>query len=273
MTPAQIINNILKTDPNTGNFILAGLAVFAAAAIVISFKLDIDYAVTIIAYLLAFAVIARFLASIEDPVMTKVLGRTITAIFTVYLCAILTSAALPGKTPLAPVECMIKFWKNCPAQQDLIANSKAPEVPVSAEALAAKVSAETASTTKPGGPVIVQGTTTVAQSPSLSQSVDRKKYTVTTQFAGYRREDVTVAAIALLDVGWRVQGAEKGGERVESAAGTAEVRYGSDADAAAAQQLANEVSATGIKANVKARKVTNITPPIQPGALEVWIGL
>lgn len=270
MTPAQIITTILKTDPKTGTFILAGLALFAAAAIVISFKLDIDYAVTIITYLLAFAVIARFLATIDDPWMTKVLGRTLTSVFSIYLCAILTSAALPKKTPLAPAECMIKFWSACPPQVEALANQNAPSVTVSPDALTAEA-ARTSMKPSPG-PIIAQGTTTVAQSPSLSQSVDRKKYTVTIQFAGYRREDVTVAAIALLDVGWRVQGAEKGGERVESATGLAEVRYGTDADAAAAQQLANEVSATGIKANVKARKVTNITPPIQPGALEVWIG-
>jgi MinD-like ATPase involved in chromosome partitioning or flagellar assembly len=94
-------------------------------------------------------------------------------------------------------------------------------------------------------------------------------YRVFVQFAGVlRREDVRTMMESLHKAGWNVQGVEGGGERTTAAAGQNEIRYGNEADASAAQALADVVQGTRI---VSKKISIKHNPNLETGTLEVWI--
>jgi uncharacterized membrane protein HdeD (DUF308 family) len=92
------------------------------------------------------------------------------------------------------------------------------------------------------------------------------------QFAGYDRADVVKLALLLSESGWRVEGGDRGGERVGTAAGLNEVRYFNPGDAALAQALA------GTLQQVNPGKVIGVQDlsassygKAEPGLLEIWV--
>lgn len=97
-----------------------------------------------------------------------------------------------------------------------------------------------------------------------ARAVNRSDFTVFPQFAGFRREQVQAVSAKLAQVGWRVQGEE----RTPNAAGVNEVRYRSDAERAAAEQLAADIQQAGLSEKVIRAKQVSI---IRPNTLEVWI--
>lgn len=92
------------------------------------------------------------------------------------------------------------------------------------------------------------------------------------QFAGYKRGWVVDLAGKLAEAGWRVEGGDRGGERIAAAAGLNEVRYFNPADAERAMALAEAVAtaAPGTAATVVDLSGGKYAQP-QPGLLEVWI--
>jgi hypothetical protein len=105
--------------------------------------------------------------------------------------------------------------------------------------------------------------------PYLIAQVKKAHFKVFIQFAGYAREDMIVLANSLARE-WAVQGANRGGERLISASGLREVRFGSDADKPAATALAQDVENLAIGGgNVALKKIAGIPN----GTLELWIGL
>jgi predicted chitinase len=94
-------------------------------------------------------------------------------------------------------------------------------------------------------------------------------YRVFVQFAGsIERPDVRNMMLVLREAEWGVQGAEGGGERRATAAGTSEVRFGREQDRNAAEALAVQVQSR----NVSGRPVKAVlNPSIAPSTLEVWI--
>ena len=91
--------------------------------------------------------------------------------------------------------------------------------------------------------------------------------TVFIQFAGFKRDAVVRLATAL-DRDWNVPAAQQGGERLKSADGLNEIRYGPVADQPLAGRLADAVLASGI---VNKQPAVRSFPKISPGNLEVWI--
>ena len=92
------------------------------------------------------------------------------------------------------------------------------------------------------------------------------------QFAGYQRAEVVKLAAFLTESGWRVEGGDRGGERVTTAAGLNEVRYFNPGDAALAQALA------GTLQQVNPGKVIGVQDlsassygKAEPGLLEIWV--
>lgn len=93
------------------------------------------------------------------------------------------------------------------------------------------------------------------------------------QFAGsLDRDDVIDVAMSLLDVGWKMQGATRGGERIGSAYGKNEVRYFYPEDKQSAELLALEF-------DIKAKWASGIVAKdfseagfknVAKGTLEVW---
>ncbi|MFN3615137.1 MAG: hypothetical protein ACK4WC_11350, partial [Rubrimonas sp.] len=70
--------------------------------------------------------------------------------------------------------------------------------------------------------------------------------------------------------GWRVEGADQGGERLSSAFGLNEVRYFNPEDAGAAAALAEAVAAALGGEVPQVRDFTRLAA--RPGHLELWIG-
>jgi TIR domain len=109
--------------------------------------------------------------------------------------------------------------------------------------------------------------------PSLGEAspdtpIKPADYQVFVQFAGViQRDDVIAMSHKLSEKGWRVQGADRGGERTGSAAGYNEVRY-SPGDEAAAKALARLIQEANLVPNTIA-----VTPAsgIDANTLEVWI--
>lgn len=92
------------------------------------------------------------------------------------------------------------------------------------------------------------------------------------QFSGYPRGDVVKLAMMLGETGWRVEGADRGGERVATAEGLNEVRYFNPSDAALASALAEVVQANtpGKSFSVQDLSATRYGKA-EPGLLELWI--
>ncbi len=115
-----------------------------------------------------------------------------------------------------------------------------------------------AATTKAIGP-------RVDLAPPPESGVDPKPFTIYVQFAGATREDVESLVADLRRGGWAIPGPA---ERLGSAAGLREVRYGRVADKSAAEALADALTRSQFTAQpVKAKFVRAVRPEI----LEVWI--
>jgi hypothetical protein len=87
------------------------------------------------------------------------------------------------------------------------------------------------------------------------------------QFSGYPRASIVNLSRGLRDAGWSVQGADRGGERLESAQGFNEVRF-REGNRAAATLLAEQINATSA---LQKRVVLNQTNLVNPDTLELWV--
>jgi hypothetical protein len=100
----------------------------------------------------------------------------------------------------------------------------------------------------------------------------RSRAIIFVQFAGYGRDDIVTLASALVEDGWPVEDAKRGGERIGSAQGLNEVRYFHPDDAAIAAALADATGAalagaTVIVEDLSASKYAMAAP----GHLEIWV--
>ncbi len=94
------------------------------------------------------------------------------------------------------------------------------------------------------------------------------------QFAGaLSRKRITKASESLVDSGWNVQGADRGGERTISAYGLNEVRFFADEDRAAALALADQYNALANWLGSETMSVRDLSDADfnpQDGLLEIW---
>lgn len=98
------------------------------------------------------------------------------------------------------------------------------------------------------------------------------------QFAGaVAREDVAAASRALLDAGWDVPNAERGGERTASAAGLNEIRYFNAGDANAALELARSFAGSASWVTPDMFKIRDLSgagfSPQVTHQFEIWTSL
>lgn len=115
-------------------------------------------------------------------------------------------------------------------------------------------------------PVVVPALTGAA----LAAAQERARLFI--QFAGYKRGDVVELAMMLAEAGWKVEGSDRGGERVTTAAGLNEVRYFNPADAALAAALVDVLqSAQPGKAVTVQDLSASGYGKAEPGLLEVWV--
>jgi cell division septation protein DedD len=106
-----------------------------------------------------------------------------------------------------------------------------------------------------------------ARTITIAPTAQPRPQAVFIQFAGLiERSDIVALNSALRAAGWRTQSSS--GERTGKAAGLNEVRYSSDEDKAAAEELAEVVTQAGIGSK---RVVARQVPTIRPNTLEIWI--
>lgn len=106
--------------------------------------------------------------------------------------------------------------------------------------------------------------------PALAEAQARARLFI--QFTGYQRSEVVKLAAMLAGSGWRVEGGDRGGERVTSAAGLNEVRYFNPDDAALAMALAETVQASSPGKTFKVQDLSaSRYGKGEAGLLELWI--
>ncbi|MET0746561.1 MAG: hypothetical protein ABWY49_00080 [Rhizobium sp.] len=257
MTPLDVIQKLIATNPAVAKLILAGMSVFAAAAIVLSFKIDTDTAVLLGGYVIAFSFVVTILAGVLDnTLLTKLIDWVITTILLLLLIIVIYGAVLPKYSPFAPPVCIIRFWQPCGLAEDQASDRNAAPVAV-------KPVPETIAEAGTAAPA------TVSPNATTPANVNRGDFTILVQFAGFRREDVTKATVALKALGWKVPEAARGGERTSNAINYKEIRYRSAAEKLAADQLAAEINAMGIASDV----TTVQQSAVAANTLELWISL
>lgn len=243
MTPAKVLSLLLRINRPAAVFLLTGLAVLAAAAIASSWRNISPNALALFGiYILGFSVITYVLVYIVmDAVLKRILGYFITGIFMCWTSAIFISAVVPPDLiPLPAPVCLIQIFREDCSLKDSAAKEK--HTPV------ARVE-----------PVVA----------AASGTIRRGDFTVFVQFAGVIvRDDVRAMMTKLETEGWKVEGAQKGGERTAKAAGYNEIRYSSDEDENAAKDLARSVQEKNLtpKGIVIAK-----TFSVPRRTLEVWI--
>ncbi len=241
MNPAEALEKLLGIDRRAGAILLAGVAAFGTVATVKSYGFDSEgataFAVTIVLMGLLVIVAGRLA---HDSAIIKVVSWFLVTVFMVYFSALVVSVIVPGQTFVAPFSCLLRPGSPCNAVggvNDRLAAEAAPSQP----------------------PVTVPPT-------AAAEAVGRQQVFV--QFAGLiTRENIIALAKGLAAAGWNMQGSDRGGERTSAAIGYNEVRYPDDSDRAAAEKLAEAISATGIVA----KPVTAKKAAIAKGTLEVWL--
>ncbi len=231
MTPLDVIKQLLKSNPLVGNFILGGLGLIAAAAIAVSWHINVEYALLLGLGILALAFLVYLATTVvsHSPALGTAFAWGIFAIFLLWSGSVLAATVLQNESWMPPPYCIIKFWAPCAQQNQAVAKETSVSVPSRA-----------------------------------------RQYKVYLQFAGkISRDEMRHLASLLHNQGhWDIEGGGRGGERTEAAVGYNEVRYRDDADAASAEALANQIQQVNVTGH---QIVTDQNPVVKPGSLEIWI--
>jgi hypothetical protein len=237
--PLQWIREFSKQNPQSSTLLFGGVACFAAVAAISGMGIDLESKIRPALYVIGAGVILTITtAIINNKIMVSAISWFIIVMVAIWITLFVVSRFPPSQE----LACAVYFWQPCHTTADEDAK-------------------ERASPTAP--PVRVQAHLTV---PS---TVTPGNYKVLVQFAGVlQRGDIKTMMENLQKAGWNVQGVDGGGQRTSAAAGYDETRYRDNADAPAAQALADMVQATKIVSKSVSVKQNRT---IENGTLEVWI--
>jgi hypothetical protein len=241
LSPVEVIKQLLDVNRPAALILLAGLGVLAAASIASSWSVDVPTAGLIGLYVVALGAVLYVIVSIvNDPLIKRVLGWFTTVFLIVVICTFFISAAVPGKTSIAPTPCLVRFWDHCIKVGDAVAERNfTPSTPVR------------------------------SMVPPPTAPVRRSEYQVFVQFAGViRREDVRAMMRKLREAGWGVEGVEGGGERTQKAIGFNEIRYATPQSESAARELARTIQEFNLTSSPI---LVKRAPGVSGMALEAWI--
>ena len=301
MNPVDVITKLLSVNPGAAKFILGGLGVFAAAAIVLSWQIDTAEAGRIAIFILGFAALVVIGSNFPGRI-SRMAAWLLFGLFSVF--AILFSTQFLCSSCLSPpvpnAGCMISpLAKGCgvsltPTQ---VAEIETPETEVPPSEPQSDVDVQSQAEDAPVIETLVpQATTTperretvsaltaadiadaLESRPQLTRGLGPTRDMASSSivyihFAGsLTRELIIGVADQLVAAGWRVEGANNGGERLVSAYGLNEVRFFNKADEDAARVLANEISRMRLTGkNVAIRDLSDAGYSAAEGHLEVWI--
>lgn len=242
LSPITALNDLLKIDRKVAKPLFAGIAVFAAVAVVGTFGVDGRTVGLMATEIVGLGAVLMVLANVlNDPLLKKVLGWFVTLLIMALVTAFFVSAVFRDQGIIKPVYCLSQIWKVCEQVESEVVSRNA-------QAIQEKVRVAPAAA-------------------ATAKGVDPSAYTVSIRFAGLvTRANIVGLNRALKEGGWGVEG--ESGERAERAQGLNQVRYSGPADRAAAEALARLVSGTGIASRAVEAKAF---PAVPPGVLELWI--
>lgn len=260
MSAIATLKTLLTLDHEAGRFIYTGMAIFAAGAVVIGFKVDPWAAAKVGAVAVGFAfVLSVVLYVSKQPIMKAVLGWMLVTTLGYFLLCV--TAALFPRSPIValvgpqpPFTCYLSILT---VPVEVCEMNHAP--------ITATVGGNSASLMLLHGPERLW----LAQAELLAEGT-----TVYFQFGTPDSREMAMAiAGGLLVEGWGVQGAELGGELVmKGAPADNEVRYFKPEDAPAAMALANALSLLAGGQIVHVRDFSALYPLAPARQLEVWLG-
>ncbi|CAO3435387.1 hypothetical protein [Azospirillum doebereinerae] len=242
MSPIRILQEWAEKYPHQASIILAGVACFAAVAVILGFNLDVESNIKNVYYVIA-AGASVFLLSrmLNNDIIVSTVTWFVFILTILWIVAfIVYRSTLLDAVSQQRIACVVRFLDNCNVVADRVAKAEAPEIESKIRSAAASV-------------------------PKVDTA---KSLKIFVQFAGrIDRDTVRTMMRDLQSKDWAVQGTEEGGKRTSLAAGQSEVRYSGD-NAAAAASLAQAVTLYGISG----RPVKAVPNPDTPGdQLEVWI--
>lgn len=285
LDPFKAIEKMLGINPRAAKIVAGGFLVLIVG--ISAYQMVGDKTVTfwqMLAALVGLMVLMVVLSQLPVAV-GRMCGWVVGLCFAVWACALTGQVVADDRLPIAPSKCLayMGFAESCGRSRGSTGSSLAPEAVVSAEGDESQVVTPTEGgqtivtrDLSPGEseppPVVAEVATAVvaeAAPPVLELGAAR----VFVQFAGFDREEVVALARSLATEGWRVEAADKGGERTGAADGLNEVRYFHADDRALAEALALSVSAALLGQPLIAVKDLSGTQFGQgePGLLEVWV--
>lgn len=254
LDPIALLQLALKVDRRAASIIIIGLVAFTVVAIINTLGMDDPKGSALaVAYVVGAGFLISILAKIVgDSIAQTVLSWAVTALIVVFMATVAYGAIVPRQTLVNPPACVLQFWAPCNDKLDELASVQAPVSPLPPPSPASQPRAANPST---------------APAPS---SIVPPPVNIYVQFAGLiSRENMIKVSTGLVAQGWKVQGANRGGERTQAAAGLNEVRYANPELKGAAERLAQELSATGIANRpVRARQVD--IPRFPANTMEAW---
>lgn len=259
MSPQETLSRLLKVDPKIGTFILAGMALLAAGAMVLAFGSDIDDAVVLAVYILVFALAVTVLSFISrQQVMRTTISWIAIAAFGGWVAGLFGSVlGIPPNLP--PMPCYIRLPVELP--EACIARLTTTTVVIGGGDNAF-LPPEASPMAFPDRIWTVQNTVTPPP-PGL---------TVVLHFTDtVSRLDTAALATALGQSGWTLSDGVEGGALVSSGPDQNEVRFFHPEDSAAAILLAETLYAQDPSAPVAVRDFSRLGTYAQTGLIEVWL--
>jgi len=225
--------------PSQAAFILGGVALFAAVAVVTKFGVNLESSIPSAAYILIAGVVVWLVAQIlNDNIIRQYILWFITLLFFCWITVFFTHRLNPE---WREVECAALFWLPCRALADQAAPRAAPRDPAGSSAI-------------------------ITAPPASARTT-----AVTMQFAGFNRDDIKVVMQSLAKAGWNMQGTSQGGQRTASAADVWEIRYPANAKPTA-DALAEGLRPALEGAKLRSRPIpTKQNRAVDPGTIEIWI--
>ena len=279
--PIALFESALKLDRRKSAFGFYGFLIFALSIYLWNYISDVGIPFWAVpAYLLVFCVLIAGFTQING-VLKHVLSWAVVTLFFVWLSALITQVVTQSffTPPLATAICMVKpFEDRCafitagaalqpmPPPVFPAPDASAALTPPLAPAIAPDAAITRSVTLAPRPPV--------APEPVLVQATVPGSNQVFIQFAVLSRDDVVDAASRLTALGWNVQGAASGGERLSAATGLMEVRFFFAEDATGAALLAQNLqdSRPGRpQVGVRDLSGTDLAKSVSPGHFEIWM--
>ena len=261
MSPVEVIQKLLKVNKTVANFILAGLAVLAAASIAVTWIGENPNALLVAGYIIGLAFVATIIAFVvNNKRMCMVLGWAVTLTLTTFLVGLVDSALqISGRLP-TPV-CYVRIlWEHpdvCEARSFPtieIANLETSALWHWPIAGAAKIwRAQTDPVVEPravpydAGPIFLHfgGALQGAEMIALSQD--------------------------LTQVGWPIVDAKRGGEKIAKVPDKNQVRFFDPESQADAIALAKTVKAQRPGSEIVVRDFSKSGLVAKSGLLEIWL--